>query len=417
MGRVRITRLFVLLALAALLAPRAEASRTSVWESNPPASLTATTTDTAGLLASLAPAAAGDFEAEESPRFNLGDVILADTTDADAERFDLGPLTLVDLNLLRGPPPSYPETRVGGFELLPPFRVGASASLSLWGRQACGFVCREVVSDSREDPWGLAMKASPAALGWLEQEKAAGEDFRELKWLLRPSVLKANWTQPSYLREVASKIGGVLLHSARSAIEAPGSELAGVGITRVPEAASVAARLTTNGPALVEGAARGERALAASAATVEGVGGTGGSAWAETRYSEWFSSLKTKPTPSTSPQNLFEITHTGPVNYLVEGGGEKLWADGVRESRLLEAKMIVDPKRSPFLADSKIPLPVRQKILGEVRDEFRRAAEILKDPANPLDRMDVVTNSEEAKPFFESLMKEYGIPGQIHVRK
>ncbi|MHB8801041.1 MAG: GH-E family nuclease, partial [Thermoanaerobaculia bacterium] len=42
-----------------------------------------------------------------------------------------------------------------GFELLPPFRIGASASLSLWGRQACGFSCREVVSDSRYDPWGL----------------------------------------------------------------------------------------------------------------------------------------------------------------------------------------------------------------------------------------------------------------------
>ena len=161
MGRVRITRLFVLLGLAALLAPPGEASRTSAWGSNPHASLTATRADAAGLLASLAPAARldasapPDIEAAEPPLFDLGDVVLVDTAAADAEHFNLGPLTLVDLNLLRGPPPSYPETRVGGFELLPPFRVGASASLSLWPRQACGFSCREVASDSRYDPWGL----------------------------------------------------------------------------------------------------------------------------------------------------------------------------------------------------------------------------------------------------------------------
>jgi hypothetical protein len=166
MGRVRITRPFVLLALAALLAPQAVASRTSVWERNPPAALTTTKTDAAGLLPALAPAArlnAGalpDAETTETPLFNLGDVVLVDHDSEREERFDLGPLTLVDLNLLRGPPPSYPETRVGGFELLPLFRVGASPSLSLWSRQACGFSCGEVASDSRYDPWGLCGKLS-----------------------------------------------------------------------------------------------------------------------------------------------------------------------------------------------------------------------------------------------------------------
>ncbi|MCL4807650.1 MAG: hypothetical protein KJ062_07630 [Thermoanaerobaculia bacterium] len=163
---MRITRPFVLLALAALLAPRIEASRTSVWESNPPASMTATKSDAAGLLAALAPAARldasarADVETAEPPVFNLGDVILVDAADADAEHFDLGPLDLLGPAPLRGPPPSYPETRVRGFELLPPFRIGASPSLRLWPRQACGFVCREVVSDSRYDPWGLAVSVT-----------------------------------------------------------------------------------------------------------------------------------------------------------------------------------------------------------------------------------------------------------------
>jgi len=155
MGRVRITRPFVLLALAVLLSPPAEASRTSVWERNPPASLTATRADEAGLLASLAPIDVADVDATGLPHFDLGDIALVERELEHEERFGLGPLDLLGPTPLRGPPPSYPETRIGGFELLPPFRVGASASLSLWGRQACGFSCREVVSDSRYDPWGL----------------------------------------------------------------------------------------------------------------------------------------------------------------------------------------------------------------------------------------------------------------------
>ena len=161
MGRVRITRPFVLLALAVLLAPRIEASRTSVWESNPPSSFSVARTDAASALASLAPAATLEAEHTAAPLFNLGDIVLIEPESERGDHFDLGPLTLVDSDLLRGPPSSYPETRVRGFELLPPFRIGASPELSLWSRQACGFVCREVVSHSRYDPWGLCAFGLP----------------------------------------------------------------------------------------------------------------------------------------------------------------------------------------------------------------------------------------------------------------
>ena len=155
MGRVRITRPFVLLALAVLLAPRIEASRTGVSESNRPAAVTAARIDATSALASLAPVAAADVEITEVRRLNLGDVVLVESELEHENRFGLGSLELLGPTPLRGPPPSYPETRVRGFELLPPFRIGASPSLSLWPRQACGFSCREVVSDSRYDPWGL----------------------------------------------------------------------------------------------------------------------------------------------------------------------------------------------------------------------------------------------------------------------
>lgn len=166
MGRVRITRPFVLLALAALLAPRIEASRTSVWESNRPAALTATRADAAGQLASLAPAqrldtsTAADSEIVDSPRFDLGDVVLVESALEHDERFGLGPLDPLGPTPLRGPPPSYPETRVRGFELLPPFRVGASPTLSLWPRQACGSISCELASDGPQDPWGLSFWSS-----------------------------------------------------------------------------------------------------------------------------------------------------------------------------------------------------------------------------------------------------------------
>ncbi|MHB1048394.1 MAG: hypothetical protein ACYC4P_20565 [Thermoanaerobaculia bacterium] len=170
---MRITRPFVLLALAALLAPHAEASRTSVWESNPPAAVL-TTTNAAGLLAPLAPAGslesiAADAEPVEPLHFDLGDVVLVESP---RERsFRIGLADVVEPPALRGPPAldedsrqafelCDPETRVRGFELLPPLRVGASPSLSLWSRQACSFSCREVASDSRYDPWGLCLGLS-----------------------------------------------------------------------------------------------------------------------------------------------------------------------------------------------------------------------------------------------------------------
>ena len=102
MGRVRITPPFVLLAQAALLAARIEASRTSVWGRNPPASLTTTRADAAGLLASVAPVVDADVEITEAPRFDLGDVVLVESDLEHEDRFGLGSRDLL------GPAPAGP---------------------------------------------------------------------------------------------------------------------------------------------------------------------------------------------------------------------------------------------------------------------------------------------------------------------
>ena len=185
---MRIPRPFVLLALAALLAPRADASRTSVWESNPPSSyLTAMRADEAGLLAPLASAHDIEIAAAEPPHLDLGDVVLIGRELEHEDRFGLGSIDLLGPTPLRGPPPSYLETRVGGFELLAPFRNGASPSLSLWPRRACGSISCGVVSDSPEDPWGLCDKRGEPPCGFGSNEQTGGQ------WLLEKYEAGWDW--------------------------------------------------------------------------------------------------------------------------------------------------------------------------------------------------------------------------------
>ena len=259
MGRVRITRPFVLLALAALMARPVEASRTSVWESNPHAALTAARTDAAGLLASPASADVVNVDAAELPAFDLGDVVLVESVLEHEDRLGLGPLDLLGPTPLRGPPSSYPETRVRGFELLPPFRVGASPRLSLWGRQACGFSCREVASDSRYDPWGLAVKVAPGTYDYREQGEAAKEDVRYLEWLASsPGSTLTDYAQRREFLTTAGKLAG---HAAGWVFNRPEWDVLGMmSAVKVPSAIGRAGKALRAGEEALEVAARVERA-------------------------------------------------------------------------------------------------------------------------------------------------------------
>ncbi|MBI2840518.1 MAG: Ig-like domain-containing protein, partial [Acidobacteria bacterium] len=127
--------------------------------------------------------------------------------------------------------------------------------------------------------------------------------------------------------------------------------------------------------------------------------------------------LPTKPTPSNTVKDLYEIEQTGPVNYLAQGGGETVWIDGSSGKWILEAKFIQTPGRSPFIPGSNIPEWLRLKIQDEVRAEFRRIGMVIADPSNPLSSLRVITNDARAQAFFESLMKQYEIPGEIVIRK
>src|SRR5262249_46076545 len=98
--------------------------------------------------------------------------------------------------------------------------------------------------------------------------------------------------------------------------------------------------------------------------------------------------------------------------------GEKVWADGIRaeDQTLLDAKFIDKPGRSPFIEGSDCPDFIRDKILPQIDDEFRRYAAVISDSNTPVKALEVITNDARAVPYFEGLLEKYGIPGNVVVR-
>lgn len=132
----------------------------------------------------------------------------------------------------------------------------------------------------------------------------------------------------------------------------------------------------------------------------------------------YFDELPRKKTPDRTPADAYEREHTGDYNYTLRGGGEKVDADGYRvtDGGALEAKHVGNPARSPFRDDSSIPEPVREKILRQQDDEFRRYGQVVNDPSNPVRRVEVITNDPRAVPYFERLMDKYSIQGRVVVK-
>ncbi len=130
---------------------------------------------------------------------------------------------------------------------------------------------------------------------------------------------------------------------------------------------------------------------------------------------DFVSSLPTRQTPSNTRADLFEIEQTGPRNFTVPAGDESINIDGFNGTTILEAKFAGNPGRSPFVEDSAIPGFIRDRIVAQQRDEFRRLAAAINDPQNPFTGLEVRTNDPRAVPFFESLINDFNIPGQVRV--
>jgi len=132
---------------------------------------------------------------------------------------------------------------------------------------------------------------------------------------------------------------------------------------------------------------------------------------------EWASQFERRGTPSHSPNYQYQIKFAGTQEILVQGGGEKIWADGIRvkDGFLLECKFIIKADRSPFIEGSQIPDFIREKIVNRVADEFFRYAAVINDPNTPINALEVIINESSAAPFFQKLLRRYRIPGRVVV--
>lgn len=126
--------------------------------------------------------------------------------------------------------------------------------------------------------------------------------------------------------------------------------------------------------------------------------------------------VKKQKTPTATRRNLFEIKYTGEENFLIVGGGQQFWADGVENRTVLEVKLVLDLRKSPYILGSKTPEYVRANVIAEARSEFERIALILKDDNNPLTELRVIVNEPKAAPFFESLLNEFQIYGEVVIK-
>jgi hypothetical protein len=125
--------------------------------------------------------------------------------------------------------------------------------------------------------------------------------------------------------------------------------------------------------------------------------------------------LQRNVTPRKSPANLYEIEHTGPYNYRVSGGGMTFDIDGYRGSTILEAKHVGAPSSSPYVPNSSCYPPVREKVLKETRDELIRVRTIIESGETPFRSIEIITNTNESKVFFERLLKELAVPGTVRL--
>ncbi|OQW92576.1 MAG: hypothetical protein BWK78_01290 [Thiotrichaceae bacterium IS1] len=134
---------------------------------------------------------------------------------------------------------------------------------------------------------------------------------------------------------------------------------------------------------------------------------------------DWMKSLPKRVTPTYSLPYQYQIKHAGPEEFQVAGGGQEIWADGLRltDGFLLECKFIDQPDRSPFVADSQIPDFIRQRIVTQVADEWYRYAAVINDSQTPVMGLEVITNEPRAVPFFQDLLDRYGMNGRVVVLK
>ncbi|MDA0140187.1 restriction endonuclease fold toxin-2 domain-containing protein [Solirubrobacter deserti] len=132
----------------------------------------------------------------------------------------------------------------------------------------------------------------------------------------------------------------------------------------------------------------------------------------------WQDGLRQFQTPTHNAAGKYEVEQTGPNNFSMEGGGQKIDADGYRaaDGSALEAKHVGSADRSPYVPDSNAPQFLKDKTRRLTEGEIERYAAIVRDPGNPVRSLEVITNDPRAVPYFEEILAKYDLPSRVIVR-
>lgn len=158
-----------------------------------------------------------------------------------------------------------------------------------------------------------------------------------------------------------------------------------------------------------------------AAGVVDGVSGAGGSLAAQTATATAAAAtgvIGIRSALSAGARNdarFFQMQVAGMFEVKVSGGGAQIWADGIEGATLIDAKF-VNKLPSPFVSPGIRSEQVQAIIDRTQADEMMRYAAVLGDPNSGFDALRIVTNRQDAVPYFESLMAEYGVPGTVVVQ-
>ncbi|MFD7537624.1 polymorphic toxin-type HINT domain-containing protein [Streptomyces sp. NPDC059819] len=118
-----------------------------------------------------------------------------------------------------------------------------------------------------------------------------------------------------------------------------------------------------------------------------------------------------KPGSMQSAAYDYQRSITGLYEFQVTGGGERVWADGIDGTTLVDAKYTTNPKSSPYTGTA--PDFVNRSTI----DEIRRYGAVINDPATRFTNLRVVTNTPEGVTYFTGLMEQLNIAGQVILRR
>ncbi len=74
------------------------------------------------------------------------------------------------------------------------------------------------------------------------------------------------------------------------------------------------------------------------------------------------------------------------------------------------------PDSSLFIEGSTCEEFIRSMIREKERIQLKRYAAVIGEPETPVVGLEIIVNDARAAPFFELLMRELSIPGQVVVR-